>query len=62
MTTLQHGYAFPPRVHFQFPSDILLHDQRIEPIGYDSKRNAYWLIGGTAEVFVRRALLISFCS
>lgn len=23
--------------------------QRIEPIGYDAKRNAYWLIGGTCK-------------
>lgn len=24
--------------------------QRIEPIGYDSKRNAYWLIGGKTSM------------
>lgn len=27
--------------------------QRIEPIGYDTKRNAYWLIGGTSVTFKR---------
>lgn len=28
--------------------EFLIHvPQRIEPIGYDNKRNAYWLIGGT---------------
>ena len=26
--------------------------QRIEPIGYDAKRNAYWLIGGACYVLV----------
>jgi hypothetical protein len=24
--------------------------QRIEPIGYDSKRNSYWLIGGSVNI------------
>ena len=24
--------------------------QRIEPIGYDVKRNAYWLIGGNIKL------------
>jgi hypothetical protein len=28
------------------PSAVLNPSQRIEPIGYDVKSNAYWLIGG----------------
>lgn len=36
------------------PPDVLLvlETQRIEPIGYDAKRNAYWLIGSKIRRFI----------
>jgi hypothetical protein len=35
--------------------------QRIEPIGYDAKSNAYWLIGG-AHIILRPPTLFSLLS
>ena len=44
MRTL-HGCVVP-RIQLRFGVDTFVM-QRIEPIGYDAKKNAYWLIGGT---------------
>ncbi|KAF9243566.1 hypothetical protein BU15DRAFT_42854 [Melanogaster broomeanus] len=45
-TLVEWQFQNPHRLRQQMKSDDEQATWRIEPIGYDAKRNAYWLIGG----------------
>lgn len=56
---MQHGYvSFSP--HTVNVSHLVFVFQRIEPVGYDSKRNAYWYIGSKIITYASSSLLITF--
>ncbi|PPQ91826.1 hypothetical protein CVT25_000273 [Psilocybe cyanescens] len=45
-TLVEWQFQNPTRLRTIMKSDDELASWRVEPIGYDSKRNAYWFIGG----------------